>query len=56
MTPEEEADRHRRHGANLFKLSKMMGFTDDDGEGPLEYLMRITYQTGWDDARKDPRD
>jgi hypothetical protein len=42
-------ERDRRHGANLFKSAESIGYKNDGGEGPLEFLLRITYETGWDD-------
>ena len=43
------------HGANLFAKATSLGWVDDGGEGPLEYLMRRAYETGSDDARNGHR-
>lgn len=47
-------DRHARHGRHLFQRAAELGWKDDgtgscDGEGPLEFITRTAYQTGWDD-------
>ena len=41
------------YGRFLFERAKSLGWKDDDGEGPLEYITRMAYETGWDD-RKPP--
>lgn len=47
----EAANRERRHGANLLKTAREQGWADD-GDGPLEFLIRLAYETGYDDARR----
>jgi hypothetical protein len=47
--------RQARHGAHLFKTARGQGWTEDSGEGPLEYLMRRCYETGHDDARREAK-
>jgi hypothetical protein len=45
-------NREERHGANLFKTAISLGWKDD-GEGPLEFLMRRTREVALEDARGD---
>ncbi|WP_316207475.1 hypothetical protein [Bradyrhizobium sp. SZCCHNR3118] len=45
------ADRERRHGIHLMLTARKMGWKDD-GEGALEYLMRMTRQTAIEDSAK----
>lgn len=44
-----------KHGEFLLKKAKDWGWTDD-GEGPLEFIMRTCYQQGLDDAFRIARD
>lgn len=43
-------ERLQRHGEHLFKEAESLGWKDD-GEGPLEFMKRIAYETGWNDAK-----
>jgi hypothetical protein len=52
LTPKVERDREARHGAVLFRRAKELGRTDE-AEGPLEYLMRKSYELGAEDAREN---
>jgi len=44
-----ENNKIMRHGRNLFNKAMELGWDAGSEEGPLEYIMRICYQTGWDD-------
>lgn len=44
-------ERYTRHGQNLFRVAEELGWKDN-GEGPLEFLMRRSYETGQDDLRR----
>lgn len=48
-SPTEARMREARHGAGLFKRAAELGRTDE-AEGPLEYLMRRSYEQGAEDA------
>ena len=48
-------ERYLRHGYNLFEFAKKLGWKDD-GEGPLEYVQRISYAQGLEDAKNDYSD
>lgn len=50
----DDKDRMARHGQNLFAQAHAAGWKDD-GEGPLEFLMRQAYVTGHDDARREAK-
>lgn len=38
-----------RHGNHLFAKAATLGWDEASDEGPLEFIMRTCYQTGWDD-------
>lgn len=44
-----ESNNILRHGRHLFNKAMELGWDAGSEEGPLEYLMRTCYQTGWDD-------
>jgi len=48
-TVNEHTDLEKRHGANLINRAKTLGWKND-GEGPLEYLMRRCYEQGSEDG------
>lgn len=50
--PEPDEARLLRHARGLFQTAKSMGWVDDGGEGPQEFLMRLCYETGLDDAKR----
>lgn len=45
----EDTDKLTNYGRFLFERAKLLGWKDDDGEGPLEYVTRMAYETGWND-------
>ena len=45
----DDSERMARHGRHLFERAKSLGWQDDDGEGPLEFIIRMAYDTGWND-------
>lgn len=47
----EELERHARHGAHLIKMAKSLGWIEDSGEGPYEYICRVHYCQGLEDGR-----
>ena len=46
VTPE----RYARHGKMLFEKAASLGWVDDGGEGPFEFLTRTTYEVAFQDG------
>lgn len=38
-----------RYGQILFDQAMALGWKESDSEGPLEYVTRLAYETGWGD-------
>lgn len=53
LKTQEQDDRIYRHGAHVFEFAKKLGW-EDDGEGPLEYIQRLSYRQGLDDGSTQP--
>jgi hypothetical protein len=45
----EDVDKLISYGRFLFERANLLGWKDDGGEGPLEYITRMAYETGWND-------
>jgi len=45
-----EDDLYLRHGKAIFEFAKKLKWKKEDGEGPLEYIQRLSYRQGLDDA------
>jgi hypothetical protein len=50
-----EEDRYLRAGRHLFDTAKSLGWKDD-GEGAYEFIQRISYEQGLDDAKRGNRE
>ena len=51
----EDLDKLILYGRHLFEQAKSLGWRDGDGEGPLEYITRMAYETGWNDRSPNDR-
>lgn len=54
VAPVQEDERFLRAGRNLHDLAKRLGWPDD-GEGAYEYVQRLTYELGREDATPSPQ-
>lgn len=54
--PAEEHARYKRFRVYYEEQATKHGWKPEDGEDAVQFLMRLAYNAGWDDAKKKPGD